>query len=401
MKEHIDLADDPSSCCGCGACAVICPKSAITMEEDECGYIYPVIDSNKCIKCGKCLNNCSYKKESKWKNKPLIGYAAINTNDKMYGKSASGGVFSAIAASFISSGAHICGAAEIMTDDLYTVRHVIGNDVATLKKIQGSKYVQSDAYMSFGEIINLLNSGQKVLFSGTPCQVDALKTITGNPDNLYTIDLICHGVPSQKMFNEFLGQLKKDLNAKISRFVFRFKSKNTKEFNAAVYCVKYYYLIPHALLSYYKLFLDGVIYRKNCYSCPYACEMRVADITIGDFWGIEEQHSDDVNEGRIDLSKCWSGLLVNTDKGEELLRENLEFLNIVSSDYSKIAAKNKQLRVPSQEPDERDHILSIYRSEGYRGVERQFRKKMGGPIKFLIKRMIYIKKYKSGDDNEF
>ncbi|WP_022760619.1 Coenzyme F420 hydrogenase/dehydrogenase, beta subunit C-terminal domain [Butyrivibrio sp. AD3002] len=396
MSEII-LVNNEKDCCGCGACANECPKQAISMKEDDCGFLFPEIDHDKCVECGKCLRICAYKKDKIEKHEPLEGYAAINNDTDMERKSASGGVFSALAHAFIKSGGFISGAIAKQENGSFVIEHIVGNDNDSLEKMQGSKYVQSNSFVAFPRIKELLNNGERVLFCGTPCQVDAVKTITGNPNNLITIDLICHGVPSQKLFRDFISGLERDLKCRLLHFSFRDKAGKEKGFNAAAYSENTKYEIPHALLSYYKLFLNGIIYRENCYSCPYACKERVSDITIGDFWGIEEQHKEEIDAGEIDLGKYWSCILENTDKGKEFLKEYNGLLQLIPSDYKKIAFKNKQLREPSIMPEKRKKYLGLYLKEGYKAVESEFRKNMGGPIKFWIKRKIYIKRHNLGE----
>lgn len=391
------LYEDVTKCCGCGACATECPVSAIEMIEDACGYIYPEIDSEKCIECGKCRRVCMYKKDNAYGVKSLSCFAAINKDLSMEQKSTSGGVFSAIATDFIHSNGVVVGAVEEINDNLFSVYHEVGCDESAIKRMQGSKYVQSNAYTSYTKVKQLLKEGKKVLFSGTPCQVDAIKSVTGNPDNLYTMDLICHGVPSQKLFRDAITLLEDDLHTKINHFIFRSKHGEDKGFNASAYCDGIRYEIPHALFSYYKLFLNGFTYRKNCYSCPYACQRRVADITIGDYWGLEKHHIQQIKDGEIDMSRYWSGILVNTDKGEKLLSEHGSLLKLIQSTYDKFADTNKQLKEPSKEPSERDGLLQLYKANGYGAVEKTYRKKMGGTFKFWLKRKLYIKKYKLGE----
>ena len=171
--NNIELFHEKENCCGCGACYSICPKNAIKMKEDQDGFIYPQIDRDKCVQCGLCKIVCNYQKNHE-AFKPIVGYAATNTNHDQLMKSSSGGAFSAFATEMLQNGGVVYGAAYEMKDGNYTLRHIRIDTIEELPKVQGSKYVQSYIFDVLPCIKKDLESGKKVLFSGTPCQVDAL-----------------------------------------------------------------------------------------------------------------------------------------------------------------------------------------------------------------------------------
>ncbi len=386
MGKRIDLKTIKGSCSACGACLTVCPKKAISMDHDEYGFQYPHIEDKLCVECGKCLGVCPCLNIST-KNKVSKVYAAISLDQDVKKKSASGGVFGTLAVSFINQG-YVSGAIFDSQKDIRQTCHIVTDREGDVRRIQGSKYVQSSSWKCFSEIISLLNSGKKVLFSGTPCQVDALKRITGNPDNLFTIDLICHGVPSMKMLNEYLDMMSGCFLGRIDNIVFRSSESKTP------FCAKVTksngksYFVEAELLSYYKYFLSGKIYRSNCYSCQYACKERVGDLSIGDYWGIENYHGDIVSKG-----DRWSCVLVNSDKGEYLLEQFGGSLRLVPSNYEWVTAHNGQLNKPSDKPGDREMLMEEYRKHGYRGIEKIYRKTRNGNIRYL--RQLWTEMFKS------
>ena len=375
----IVLFENKKICCGCGACASICPKGAISMQPDNHGFIYPVIDSGLCVSCGACKKVCAYQNESPL-HEPLQAYAAVNKVREQLNKSASGGVFAAVATYFLENNGAVFGAS-LDFENGHPIAHLIEiEDIEQLKRIQGSKYVQSSVEKTYKQAKLKLDEGKKVLFSGTPCQIAGLYGyLRKDYSNLWTIDVICHGVPNLKFFDDYLhiegekrggvpiGYSFRDkkhgwgMNARLD-----IKSKSGKE--KSVY-------IPARLTSYNTLFLDGDIYRENCYECPYACKERVSDMTIGDFWGIEVEHPEILKQNEFDERKGISCVLVNTQKGAEMCNKLLNKIYLYKNTYDKIAKKNGQLCHPSVQSVQRNNIMKLYKESGYNEVEKWFRKK--------------------------
>ncbi len=384
--EKINLVPEASACSGCGACMTVCPKAAISMQEAADGCKYPVIDPSLCVGCQKCLKICAYRQEQ-GSQLPQAAYAAVGKDDELVENSASGGVFASLALSWIRSGGLVAGAVMDLTDGVQ-VYHVLSDCEADIRRMQGSKYVQSDAWRCYAQILEATKEGRQVLFSGTPCQVAAVKKLTGNPDNLTTIDLICHGVPPVKMLNEYVQLLEKRFNGKVESFRFRDKSQK-KNFTAGL-DVRYgkmmrrFYLRSHDL-SFYKHFLESANYRENCYNCPFARLERGADLTIGDYWGIEKQHADDFETGRMPKTDAWSSILVNTEKGSRLLNEHAREILLYASNPEWVAAENHQLQYPTPVPEGRSMLFRIYEQEGYKGVEKAFVKTRGGWLKYHLR----------------
>lgn len=217
------LVEKKEYCCGCGACKAACKINAITIKRDEYSFEFPVIDESKCVGCKKCKDVCAYQNSNN-QNKTDKAFAAVSKSTDVM-QSASGGVFASVAAEFVKDGGIAAGCSLESNDGRLKPKHIIVDKPDDLHKLLGSKYVHSDTSEIFEKIKQLLNDGKNILFSGTPCQVDALYSYLGKRyDNLYTIDLICHGVPSKKMFSDYLSMLSNKYGL-VKEFVFRDKKK--------------------------------------------------------------------------------------------------------------------------------------------------------------------------------
>lgn len=366
--------EQKKDCCGCGACQAICPKNAIDMIEDEYGFIYPKINDEKCINCGLCRRTCSYKTPRKM-TEDKSTYVAVSKNLNNLKKSASGGVFFELAKAIVSSDGIVYGCSMEKENEKLTPKHIRVNNIDNLIKLQGSKYVQSECDNIYKDVKKDLLENRKVLFSGTPCQIEGLKAFLQYKDyeNLYLIDIICHGVPSKKMFQDYIENFEKKNACKVKDFYFRDKEKGWGLFFNIVYekngkvekIIK-----PSYESSFYQLFLDSSIYRTNCYECPYATSARNSDITIGDFWGIEKEHP----QLNINSKMGVSCIIINTSKGKQILEMYGIELEKRDSDFDKVAKHNHQLNEPSKETKEREKILEIYANEGYEKVDNFYKK---------------------------
>lgn len=380
----IVLFENKKSCCGCGACANICPKAAITMKPDEWGYSYPVVDLNRCVLCGACKKVCSYQ-NGILLHEPIRAYAAVNKTKNQLKTSASGGVFAAVATYFLESGGVVFGAA-LDFEGGHPIAHLIGiDDVSQLWRLQGSKYVQSAVEQTYKQAKQNLDAGKNVLFSGTPCQIAGLYGyLKKEYDNLWTIDVICHGVPNIKFFDDYLSIEGKKRGGVPIGYSFRDKKRgwgmNARLDLRYLLGKEKSIYIPARLTSYNTLFLDGDIYRENCYVCPYARKERVSDMTIGDFWGIEREHPELLKQGDFDEKKGISCVLANTKKGMVLCEKLSDRICLHESLFVKIAKKNGQLNHPSVHSERREMVMEIYEKSGYDGVEKWFHKKYKNQI---------------------
>lgn len=220
----IELFAEKKDCCGCGACMNICPKTAICMEKDGYGFVYPRIDIEKCVECGACKKVCAFQNEPT-RRQPQRVYAIASKNNDLVKKSASGGLFATMAVHVLEQGGCVYGAVMLHEEHELHIRHVCCETKAELYRLQGSKYVQSSLGYIFKDIQQKLKKDVFVLFSGTPCQVDALKSyLRKDYPNLLTVDIICHGVPSEQFFNDYIHYTEKKIGGEISEFKFRDKS---------------------------------------------------------------------------------------------------------------------------------------------------------------------------------
>lgn len=297
-------------CTGCGVCALVCPRNAISMTENSEGFVIPVVDEDRCIKCGLCVKKCAKYNKNANPNKAV--YAVVANDSNLLHNSTSGGFFGVLAKHILQEGGYVYGVA--YTDNL-KIKHIRIASENELNRLQGSKYVQSDASDCFTDIKEQLKAGKKVLFSGTGCQISGLLSfLGGSNESLATVEVVCHGVPSSGLFERYIEWLGDKRGGRVTAFKFRSKDmRPTGEHSQFTYiCNNKSYKGQAYEDPYYSAFLNGKILRESCYNCSFKGSSRVADFTIGDFWGIERQLKGfPVNNGT-------SAVLVNTEKAEKL-----------------------------------------------------------------------------------
>ena len=313
-------------CTGCMACNNICPKKAINIETGKDGFSYPKIDKSKCINCGLCKKVCPVLNNLKNNKNKIEVYSCKNKNDKIRMKSSSGGVFTLIAEYIIKQNGIVFGA---KFNKKLEVIHDYTDNIDKLEEFRGSKYLQSKIENTYTNVKKFLIDGKKVLFTGTPCQVEGLLSFLNQDyENLYTQDIICHGVPSPKVWKKHL-EYKKEQNSEYPILV-NFRYKDILGWNN--YQIKYIYSnhteqVHHNEDPYMKFFLNNIVLRKSCYNCKFKSLARNSDITIADFWGIEKI------DPKIYDEKGISAILVNSRKGREIFENIKQNLNI---SYAKI-----------------------------------------------------------------
>lgn len=349
------------SCTGCGSCEARCPYNAISHTQSSDGFYYPFIDPTACTGCNLCERVCPALVEtSTLLQVPLASYAANTLHKPLL--SSSGGSFHAIAKKFISGGGFVCGAT--ISEDVH-VKHVLINKLDDLKKLCGSKYVQSHINSTCYKLIeNSLRSGNKVLFVGTPCQVAGIKLyLRKEYDNLFTIDLICHGVPSPGIFADYIAYCSKLRHKSIYSFVCRdnrdgwnkyFKSTikysdGTEEYNSALSNL------------WNRIFFSELITRTSCHECRFTQTNRVGDITLGDFWGLKECDQFTEKTGA-------SLLLCNTRKGADLLKTSQ--LNIIEAYTDQ--KNHPNLYNPTLPNPLRSQFMTDYSTEGFNGICKKY-----------------------------
>lgn len=392
-RNKIQLFDKMENCCGCGTCELVCHKKAISMTPGKLGCLYPTINEELCVGCGLCKSVCAYQGETHSNEKNIAVFAAMAENHELLSKSASGGVFAVIASNFLNNNGVVYGCSMEYEEQKLVPRHIRVDRKDELYKLQGSKYVQSLLGDVFQNIRQDLQERKFVLFSGTPCQVDALNKYLEKEDKslLYTIDIICHGVPSLQMFGEYIETIEKKKHGKITEFYFRDKTwgwgLNAKYIWENETGKKNRENISADISSYYSLFLESEIYRDSCYSCKYAGGPRVGDITIGDFWCVEKEHPEYMveNGGTLSNTNGISCVLVNTEQGENMLSRYSTGLICEKSQAVKVSKWNRQLKQPSGFSDKRKKVIKAYENKGYQGVERVYRNSLG--VKYFVKLM--------------
>ena len=296
-------------CVGCGSCQGICPEQAVSMEYNEEGFLYPRVDQNLCTKCGICLGACPTQ----------IGLdpvpiprecLALQAEDGVRMSASSGGVFPLLARHVLKEGGSVAGA---VFDGSFNVHHVVSSREKNVRAMQTSKYVQSDTSRTYPMVRELLEDGQTVLFTGCACQVAGLKAFLGKPyDRLYTMDVVCHGVPSPKVWQKYLMEFLRR-GGKVAEVDFRKKSVFGWKTNLYVRYASGKEYRPKGMDLYLSCFLSDWTLRESCYECPFK-GMKYSDLTAGDFWGIQYL------EAGFEDGKGSSSLTVNTEKGAELFR---------------------------------------------------------------------------------
>jgi len=309
-KNNISILET-DRCTGCGVCANCCPTEAITLGEDSEGFRKPYVNEVACVECKACIRSCPVLTLKKYNEmKPDI--YAVRAEDSIRAVSSSGGVFSLLAEYVLNNAGYVCGAA---FDENIKLKHIMISDDSELYRLRGSKYVQSDTGDIYNQVKDKIKEGRMVLFVGTPCQVAAVKNYVGNNDKFYTVDILCHGVPSQRSLDKYLKEISN--GKKIINVEFRNKrngwscehilisyedgteyNKSMKEGNA-----------------YIKAFLSNMMLRKSCENCPFSEFPRHGDLSMGDFWGISK-FDETQNDG-----KGTSVVFVNNAAGARLVND--------------------------------------------------------------------------------
>jgi len=308
------------SCTGCYACSSICPVNCISIDMDSEGFGYPHTETNNCIKCGRCVAVCPVIKKRTVKNNPSA-FACINKNDNIRLMSSSGGVFSAISENVIGRGGVVFGAA---FNSKFELHHSYCESLESIRIYRGSKYLQSQIGDSYKNAKTFLDAGRLVLFSGTPCQIGGLDSFLGKQyDNLITADIICHGVPSPKVFNIYVGIREKTSGSAAKHVLFRSKSTGWRNYSVDFnFANGTRYTETHHKDPYMKAFLNGLCLRSSCYSCKFKGLHRLSDITLADFWGANEIIPDMYDNKGISL------VLANSEKGKTIIHNISENLLI-------------------------------------------------------------------------
>ncbi|MCQ5185165.1 Coenzyme F420 hydrogenase/dehydrogenase, beta subunit C-terminal domain [Phascolarctobacterium faecium] len=329
------LLKNKNQCCGCAACADICPKGAIKMLEDVEGFYYPHIDKSKCIHCGLCEKICPTI-NVKACDSILEAYAAYNQDEAIRLNSSSGGVFTNLAEVILMNDGVVYGAA---FDKNFEVNHIKITKKEDLKRLRGSKYVQSKCDGIYKNVKKDLISGREVLFTGTPCQIVGLKTfLQSEYKNLLCVDIICHGVPSRLVWRKYVEYRCNFAKSEIEQIAFRQKDEGWKQYavkfaftNSTAYCQNLHKDI------FMRGFLENLYLRSSCYECRFKGKERKSDITIADFWGVDWLYPE------IDDDKGISAVIIHTLRGKETfdICKNKMFYKLIALDD--VVKKNQNM----------------------------------------------------------
>lgn len=335
-------------CCGCYACEQACPKKSIEMIVDEEGFWYPEVNEAQCVNCGLCEKVCPVQNAVHKEEKVINSYAAYVDEDEVRSVSSSGGIFTILATNILKQGGVVFGAA---FDDKYDVEHIAVESLEELYKLQGSKYLQSKVGTSYKEAKDALDSGRCVLYSGTACQIAGLKGFLRKEyDNLFTIGVLCHGVPSPKVWRKYNDETAK--GRKIEKIFFRNKETGWKSYSVEIDYSNGDRSMSHFLNNaYMKLFLSDICLRPSCHACKFKGLDRPADLTLGDCWGIENVMPE------MDDDKGTSVILVHSDKGERILDEISSQLVIKEGEVDRLLPPGADSRKSVGEHKNRDKFF--------------------------------------------
>lgn len=371
---------EKKDCCGCSACIHSCPMNAIRFEIDSEGFEYPVIDKDACISCGMCEKVCPVSNPRYDNNNNPEVYAAFLKSVDERKRSSSGGLFYAIALWIIKEGGIVYGACINAKNQVF---HISAETEQELQKLRGSKYVQSSLGDTYKKVREDLQGGRWCYFVGTGCQVAGLKAyLRKDFDKLITSDLVCHGVPSQWLFDQHVAYLEKKYNGKVSDYKFRnntigeggeiFRITNDKG-QSRVVTNPTYYLSP-----YLYSFMHAMTCRYSCYNCKFTTIPRQGDITLADFWGAKQFFPN------LDVSMGVSLCLVNTEKGRYIWDKISHLCEYEVSIVEDAAMHNGNLVQTTIPHPYRANIYEIIKKEGYSTVaENQFQVKNYKKVRFF------------------
>lgn len=386
----------PEKCCGCAACMDKCPVHAISMHYDSDFNRVPHVDENVCISCGQCIKLCPrYNEEDRDKHegldKKIKVYLGCYKNEDVEKKSSSGGIFAALALQVLKQKGVVYGAAMCYENNKLSCHHIRVLDAKDIYLLQGSKYIQSRTDGIYKQVKADLKEGRKVLFSGTSCQVASLKRFVGDTPNLYTIDLVCHGVPKEKLFQDYISFYESKNKCTVKNVSFRSKGyywhgKERKHLLTLTYeknKVLYDEKILEQKSSYYCLFMSRAGYRLSCYSCAYATPNKPADLTLGDY----HLTAREFEKYQLPSNQTYSTILVHNDKGKEVLDEIKENLKLAKASPQEVIARHGNLNYPSKMTDYGRLMYSTYLQGGYAKLQRMIN------IRFLKSNFRYYLTY--------
>lgn len=349
---------DKRLCTGCGACSIVCPVNAIELIEDQEGFEYPFIDRDKCIECGKCEKACHMRQNLK-RNEKAEYYAGYLKQSELLETVSSGGAAWALTVAILNCGGIVYGAVQESAD---CVRHMRAQTVEEAQKFRRSKYLPSVLGNCYEDVKSNLDLGKRVLFTGTACQVAGLYAyLKHDYADLYTCDVICHGIPSMKVFRKYKEEAEKKYKAEIENIVFRDKTFgwNRNHYKIQLVDGRTIYESSRTQL-FHSGYLQGIFYRPSCGNCKYACLPRVADITLADFWKYEGKLKEKNENKGISLISC------NSKKGRQLFEQAAKDMVVERSTESEACRSCRHLTKTPVENKKRQKFFQLVDRKGYR-----------------------------------
>lgn len=368
---------EKKDCCGCTACASICPHNSITMKPDVMGFLYPVVDMTSCVECGLCEKVCQfhddYKRYGNY-NVPEV-YGCRHKDPEELSHSQSGAAAWAITQTFLESPGVVYGVG------YESVTHIVHKRATSLDECQefrGSKYVQSDLRGVFRQVKNDLKEGYRVLFFGTACQVSGLKSYipVSLHERLFIVDIVCHATPSPAFWKSYVEYMQCKYKSEIVKVDFRDQVFGWHSHEESFYFANGKKVSSHIFRT---LFYDHLIIRDSCLNCPFTNLKRISDITLSDFWGWEKHYQEWHDNKGVSL------FLINSDKGRLLYQQSQIYLSFIRSDMEKCL--QPQLQHPAEEPHDFYSIPQLFKKDGFIGVARKYG--------LIPGRKYYIDKFKS------
>lgn len=346
------LPESKINCCGCGACAQICPKNCIEMKEDREGFAYPVIDQTRCIGCGLCEKTCPMLHQTKRSDEVAV-YGAASKDIQLLKRSSSGGVFGLLADYVLKAGGAVFGCA---FNDNLEPKHSMAENEEDVKKFHGSKYVQSDAGNTYAECKMLLQQGKSVLYSGTPCQIAGLKQyLEKEYDKLICVEIICHGVPSPGLWKQYVKELEAVKGKRIVKVAFRYQDQGWKKYR---FFTQYedgtMEVIPGSESSFVWAFLNKLTLRPSCYDCKFRLDYSKADLIIGDFWGVGRYHQKFNEENGVSV------VLILGPRGKQIWGDISNNTDFVKAELSQVIPANGCLQLSVFPNRNRMKLMELY-----------------------------------------
>ena len=359
----VDICEK-SLCTGCHACVNICGKKAISMQPDSLGFLYPHIDAALCVDCGLCARICPVNHPSKAVY-PATVYAVQSADRADLMSSTSGGAASVFSQYVINQGGVVYGCSG---SDITHICHKRIDTFSELNQLKGSKYVQSEIGLVFQQVRDDLKAGKKVLFTGTPCQVAGLKNfLRKDYETLITVDLVCHGVPSQQLLLDEIRRNK--IISQDSSITFRKKGTFAKDLKYGIYIENDNHLVyaKDYPKGYYIMgFMAGLFLRNSCYSCHWTTPNRCSDITLGDFWGLGNLKNEEMNKGR-----GISEVLLNTEKGTLFFEACKSLFHWEERFVQEAINGNGRFKRPSERHPLYYKFQQMYMTEGFTRCSRK------------------------------